>query len=95
MTIFRRFVRGGALILAGIASAFTGVPRESFNAPGVTNQRSSDSSDRAPASAVQTAGNLSLGMIDAPDFRTSYRRHIPIWVGRPRSPHGRQYGPRV
>lgn len=88
--------------LAGIAAAIGLVPspRPVVEQPAPTTQtartrvQQRESSERAPVSNAVTAGRQALGIIDAPDFR-SYRTHVPIWVGRPRSKHGRQYSARV
>jgi hypothetical protein len=91
-----------AAFVAGIAAAIGLAPSPRATEPAPQQQQQTartrvqqrESNERAPASNVVTAGRQALGIIDAPDFR-AFRHHVPIWVGRPRSRHGRQYSARV
>lgn len=95
----RTFFRPLAALLAAAGSVFGGMTTAPTWATNLTRSMEQGATarqqtDRAPAPTATVAANQSLGIIDAPDFR-SYRTYVPIWVGRPRSRYGRQYGPRV
>lgn len=88
--------RFGAVLaaIASLGGLFTPTPRETQPVEVVARTRvqQRETTPQAPATNMTVAANRSLGIIDAPDFR-SYRRAVPIWTGRPRSRHGRMYGP--